>query len=191
MNLESWGFPEFSLLETEKVVLSLGRRTGINVLPSPDKELMLLTSQRIVHLAQRRRLSHVHVVGIEEVTGIELRPEGKNIGTFLIGIIGILVGLLVWLFIPSISNLIPIVGFVVVVAGSLLALLVLVSPEKGVLLLQAGPTQIRIEVSGDIGVQDIAEFMNRMYIIKERRRTQRSGLNNRWKRNIYRPKRLM
>jgi hypothetical protein len=191
MNLESWGFPEFSLLETEKVVLSLGRRTGMNVLPSPDKELMLLTSQRIVHLAQRRRLSHVHVVGIEEVTGIELRPEGKNIGTFLIGIIGILVGLLVWLFIPSISNLIPIVGFVVVVAGSILALLVLVSPEKGVLLLQAGPTQIRIEVSGDIGVQDIAEFMNRMYIIKERRRIQRSGLNNRWKRNIYRPKRLM
>lgn len=191
MDLESWGFPEFSLLETEKVVLSLGRRTGVNVLPSPDKELMLLTSQRIVHLAQRRRRARVHVVDIEEVKGIELRSEGKNIGTFLIGIIGILVGLLAWLFIPSISNLIPIVGFIVVVAGSVLALLVLVSPEKGVLLLQAGPTQIRIEVSGDIGFQDIAEFMNRMYIIKERRRTQRSGLSNRWKRNIYRPTRLM
>ena len=94
MNLESWGFPEFSLLETEKPVLSLGKRTGLKTLPSPDKELMLLTSQRIVHLAHGRQLSHVHVVDIEEVKGVELRPEGKNTGTFLIGIIGILVGLL-------------------------------------------------------------------------------------------------
>lgn len=191
MNLESWGFPEFSLLETEKVVLTLGRRTGINASPSPDKELMLLTDQRIVHLTQRRRLSHAHIVDIEEINGIELKPEGKNSGTFLIGFIGILVGLLAWLFIPSTSNLVPIVGFVVMVAGSILALLVVASPEKCVLLLQAGPSQIHMEVPANIGVKGIAEFMNRVYIIKERRRLRRPGLSNRWKRNIYRPKRLM
>ena len=173
MDLGSWGFPALSLLDGEEVVLTLGRHRGLSGSPIQDSELVLLTSHRVFYLTQGQRRWQALVADLEEVEALEAGSAGRNIATLGIGVVGLLVGLLAWLFLPRTPTFLPWVGVVVAVAGALLLLLFLAFPDQGVLVLRVGAGQFRMEVSNRTGVRQVSVLMNQLYALREERRRER------------------
>ncbi len=169
MELENLGVKGMSLLEGEYLDLALSLRHGLGREPSPDQGVLLLTNKRVIHLTRDGRQRDVAFAALNDIQVVEVKNSPKTRSALIWGCLGVVVGILLYLVVQNqFGN--AIFSAVVGVAASLMGVILIVdyfsSPERAVLVLQAGSAQLQARLHSRRVSRDAYTFINRLFQLK-------------------------
>ena len=164
IQLSQFGFEDLSLLDGERVEMSLDLTDGS--LEATDQEVLVLTDRRLLHLGGSRRNRMVSMAAVPDIGMMQMTNEKEGVGPFIWAALAFFVGIMLWQVVDHAVGG-PAAGIVLFLMGVYLIYDRLTSPGKNILVFKSGVGEIKVEVRNEDVWSEIDSLAHRLFRLKD------------------------
>jgi hypothetical protein len=166
LQLTEFGFPGMSLMSGERIEFAINTTDSSGRMESKNAEALLLTDSRIIHLKGPRKNHRAIMTAVQDVDSVEITSLSRGVGVYVWAALAFVLALI--LFVTIDNTVVRLVSSaIVLLMGVYLVVSEITEPKKPAAVFRAGPTEIRWEFRSDQHTDDVNQFINRLYQIKE------------------------
>ena len=166
MQLTDFGFPDTRLIDGERVEFAINMADSSRRSSSKNAEALLLTDSRIIHLRGPRKNHRVVMTDVHDVDSVEITAPRRGIGAYVWASLAFVLALILFATIDS-AGVRIVSSSIVLLMGVYLIVSEITEPRKPAVVFRAGSAEIRWEFRPDDHADDVNQFINRLYQIKD------------------------
>ena len=166
MQLTEFGFPEMSLYNGERIEFAINAADSSGRPSSKSAEALLLTDSRIIHLRGRRKNHRAVMTAVHDVDSVEITAVRRGVGAYVWAALAFILAMVIFATVDSTGVRLASSG-IVLLMGVYLIVNEIMEPRKPAVVFRAGSAEIRWEFRSDNHADDVNQFINRLYQIKE------------------------
>ena len=166
MQLTEFGFPGMSLMSGERIEFAINLTNSSGRLSSRSAEALLLTDSRIIHLKGQRKNHRAVMTAVHDVDSVEITDLRRGFGAYIWATLAFILSLVLFATIDN-TGVRLVSSAIVVLMGVYLIVSEITEPRKPAVVFRAGIAEIRWEFRSDEHTDDVNQFINRLYQIKE------------------------
>ena len=170
VRLSQFGFDDLSLLDGERVEVSLDLTEGSP--ESLDPDVLLLTDRRLMHLNGNYKHRMASMASVQDILITEMLTEKEGIAAFIWAGLAFFVGLMLWQVVDHPLGSAA-AGIVLVLMGVYLIFDRLTSKGKSLLVFKAGVGDMRVEVRNEEVMSEMDGLIQRLFELKNENGTVR------------------
>lgn len=166
MELDQFGFDDFSLMDEEKLesALVLGSEDSQDSAESPA--VMLLTDKRVIHINGNGKHRKAVFASVQDVEAVEVAVQKEGNGSFIWAGLAFLVAFFLFFVLGDQPLWRIVVPVIVALMGVYLIVDQLASPGKQLVIFKTGSSQLRADLKGDGASSEVYAFINRFFQLK-------------------------
>ena len=164
VRLSQFGFDELSLLDGERVEISLDLAEGSP--ESPDPDVLLLTDRRLMHLNGNPKNRKASMASVQDILITEMLTEKEGIAAFIWAGLSFVVGLMLWQVVDHPLGSAA-AGIVLCLMGVYLIFDRVTSHGKNMLVFKAGVGDMKVEVRNEDARSKLDSLIHRLFELKD------------------------
>ena len=166
MQLTEFGFPGMSLMDGERIEFAINSADSSGRLSSRSAEALLLTDSRIIHLRGSRKNHRAVMTAVHDVDSVEVTALRRGFGAYIWGALAFVLALVLFATIDN-TGVQLVSSAIVLLMGVYLFVSEITEPNKPAVVFRAGSMEIRWEFRSGEHTDDVNQFINRLYQIKQ------------------------
>lgn len=166
MQLTEFGFPGMSLMSGERIEFAINTADASGRMSSKRAEALLLTDSRIIQLRGPRKNHHAVMTAVHDVDSVEITALRRGVGAYIWGALAFILALVLFATVDN-TGVRLVSSAIVLLMGVYLIVSEITEPKKPAVIFRAGSAEIRWEFRSKDHADDVNQFINRLYQIKE------------------------
>ena len=164
MELERFGFREFTLMDEERLDSTLS-------LDDHNREVLVLTNKRLIHLDGISKRRRALFTSITDITAVEMVADKLGNGPLIWAALAFIAATIIYLTIDQ--SVVRVTGALSVsLMGTYLIVDRLLLSSGSLMVIRARSSELRYELKTDQATSGVHAFINRLFAAKEKAHTE-------------------
>ena len=165
MELDQFGFEDFSLMDEERLESALVLESEDGQDSAENPAVMLLTDKRVIHINGNGKHRKAVFASVQDVEAVEVAVQKEGNGSFIWAGLAFFVAFFLFFIIDNSLGRVA-APAVVALMGVYLIVDHLTSPGKQLVIFKTASTQLRADLKGDGASKEVYAFINRLFQLK-------------------------